>query len=121
MKKGTKWIIAIVVILLALFGSYKAYNQFSMGGTDYYVQVTNGGQRYTDSSDSGKKYISYRYNLPGYDKNGTKKQLSFTSPRDTPLKKGAYLKVTYNQRKGVTRWEQVKQSELPNKAEIALD
>lgn len=65
--------------------------------------------------------MQYNYNLPGYNKEGEKKDLEFAAFKDRPLKMNAYLKVTWNKNKGVTSYEEVKGSEVPEKAKEKLD
>ena len=41
-----------------------------MGGESYYVQITTDGEKQVDHADGGQEIISYRYELPGFNKEG---------------------------------------------------
>ena len=47
--------------------------------------------------------------------------MDFNAFKDRPLRKNAYLKITWNKNKGVTSYEEVTKSELPNAAKEKLD
>ena len=55
----------------------------------------------------------YDYDLTGYNEDGDSKDLAFTAYRDRPLRKEAYLKITWNEKKGVTGYEEVQESDIP--------
>ena len=44
------------------------------------------------------------------------KELDFNANKDRPLRREAFLKVTWNKKKGVTSYEEVQQKDLPKKA-----
>ncbi|MBO0453936.1 MULTISPECIES: YxeA family protein [Enterococcus] len=113
MKKFLIGFISLIVI--ALVGLQIA-DKVVKGGDDYYVQVTTDGERIDGKDSSGNPYVDYKYSLPGYDKDGTKKQLEFNAAKDRPLRREAFLKVTWNKKKGVTSYEEVQQKQLPKKA-----
>ena len=69
----------------------------------------------------GNKYTIYAYDLPGYDEKGSLQQLKFNANQDRPLKMNAYLKVIYNDKKGVTDWQRVPRAEVPKAALAKLD
>ena len=83
------------------------------------MKITQDGAKKVGKSDSGKRTVSYEYNLPSYDKNGEAKDVSFTATHN--LRKEAYLKVTDNKTKGVTNWEEVQKNDLPSKAKDKLN
>ncbi len=91
------------------------------GGTTYYTKITNAGQQATDHDQDGNKYTIYAYDLPGYDEKGSLQQLKFNANQDRPLKMNAYLKVIYNDKKGVTDWQRVPRAEVPKAALAKLD
>ena len=64
-------------------------------------------QKQYPKQDSGQRNINYRYILPGYTKEGKEKELDFNGQLTRPLRKGAYLKITWNKKKGVTSYEEV--------------
>lgn len=115
-----KYLIGFLAVLLLLFGGLKLTEALTMGGTDYYVQVTSDGKKQEEKDDNGQKMISYDYQLPGYDEDGKEKRLHFSAFKDRPLVHGAYLKVTWNKKKGVTSYEQVDSTEIPREAKSKL-
>lgn len=121
MKKYKKRLILSLVVLAAALSIYKIYDYVAMARVAYYTQVTQKGQRVVDTGDSGKHYTSYRYQLTGYDKTGTAQTLDFTNPSAKPLKKEIYLKVIYEQKRGVIQWQPVIQTKIPEKAIAKLN
>lgn len=121
MKKVLLGIAAVIIIVLA-GGSHLLNSSYEriMDGDKYYVKITTDGQRIDGKDDAGRDYTDYAYDLKGYDKNGTEKGLKFNGNKTRPLRKNAYLKVTWNKEKGVTMYEEVKKDELPDKAEEKL-
>lgn len=112
-----KLLIGLVVVIVAAFGLFKFIETTEMGGDTYYVQVTTDGKQVTLKDDSGQEYLDYEYQLTGYDENGKSKELTFRANKERPLRKNAYLKVTYNTKKeGVTQWEEVAEKAVPKKA-----
>jgi len=116
-----KVLLAIVFIVVLAFGGLKIADAIVMSGDDYYVQITDKGEKKVEKSDNGERMVSYDYTLNGFDKNGQEKEMSFTAFKDRPLIQGAYLKVTWNKRRGVTSYEQVQANEIPTKAKAKLD
>lgn len=68
------------------------------------------------TADSGQETVNYRYILPGYTKEGKEKELDFNGQLTRPLRKGAYLKITWNKKKGVTSYEEVEKKDVPKTA-----
>lgn len=116
-----KFLIILLSIVAIGFIGLKTAEHFIMGGESYYVKITTEGEYEEGKSDSGVKIVQYNYNLPGYNQEGEKKDLEFAAFKDRPLKMNAYLKVTWNKNKGVTSYEEVKGSEVPEKAKEKLD
>ncbi|WP_125706351.1 YxeA family protein [Lacticaseibacillus daqingensis] len=111
-----KLLIGLVITVVVVFGGLKLYRVMNYGGTSYYTRITTDGQKVTQRADDGVVWRDYRYVQAGYDENGKAKQLNFTGNKTRPLRRGAYLKVVYNQKKGVTGWTAVPASEVPAKA-----
>ncbi|GCF93026.1 amino acid ABC transporter ATP-binding protein [Enterococcus florum] len=109
----------VVVVVLAIAG-LKIVDKIVMGGDSYYVQITMDGEKLQKKDDQGRAFVDYQYVLPGYDKEGTEKQLDFTSNKERPLRKEAFLKVTWNKNKGVTSYEEVSENQIPQSARQAL-
>ena len=97
-----KVLVGLVVLVVLVFGGLKIFEITNYGGTTYYTKITNTGQRVTNRDDEGNKHTIYAYDLPGFDERGGLQQLKFNANRDRPLRKNAFLKVTYNDKKGVT-------------------
>ncbi|MFD2728679.1 YxeA family protein [Enterococcus camelliae] len=117
MKK--KWLISLVAVVLLMVGAYKLVKSIYFGGENYYVQVTTDGKKETFSG-SGATLTNYHYTLNGYNDEGHEKKLAFSTVKEQPLRKMAYLKVTYNTNKGVTMYQEIKASDLPEKAKEKL-
>lgn len=112
-KVMTISIVLIVVLLGAvLFGMSKFLTtDYNKKGTDkYYLQIVGEGEAY-DSDPGDTEDVRYRYNLPAYDEEGNEKDMEFTSSE--PLTEGAYLIVYYRSDKGVTTYEEIQKSDLP--------
>lgn len=103
-----------VVLLIFAGGSWFAYDYF-YGGESYYTQIVTDGEKETDQS-SGETFTTYTYQQKAYNKDGEEKQISMNAFRDRPLRLKAYLKLKINPRKGVMEWEEVQQSDVPEKA-----
>jgi len=110
-------LVVVIVVFLGLFTAGYAWYLKNYGGIPYYTQITTKGERISAS------YKQYKYDQFGYDKDGHPLRLKFTSgPVTRPLKMGAYLKVSYNQKRSqVISWEKVSKSDVPSKALTKLD
>lgn len=125
MRRFLLWTIISIAMLVAGFfvfviGGLRIADKMIMGGDSYYVQITNDGEKEADKDGRDEVTIKYKYTLSGYDKSGSEKTLKFYGQQPRPLRKGAYLKVTWNERKGVTSYEEVKQKDLPKLAKEKL-
>ncbi|UYN57870.1 YxeA family protein [Lacticaseibacillus chiayiensis] len=109
-------LIGLIALIVLGFGAMKAYQHFSYGGPSYYTRITETGKASNDSE--GNK--QYAYQLTGYDEKGQAKQLKFKVFRDRPLKMNAYLKMTYNEKRGITRWQGVPSKDVPKAARDKL-
>lgn len=117
-KKYLKWLIPLIIII-GLGGVY----QYRYSAHYYYVKVTTNGTRQVDHADDGTKMISYRYQLTGADQAGKTRKLDFNSMKsdNTPLKKNAYLKISYSRAKAENGYEAVPKKEVPQKALKVID
>ena len=111
-----KLLIGLVAFLLIAVGGFKIFETMYYGGSTYYTQITTDGQKFYSKDDQGNKYLDYKYELTGYDDKGSAQKLDFNANRERPLRRNAYLKLTYNKNKGVTKWEAVAKSTIPDKA-----
>ncbi|MED1112053.1 YxeA family protein [Bacillus paramycoides] len=89
-----------------------------LGKDEYYVQITVDGKEYNSKASNGETYKDYQYKLTGFDKDGKEKELEFNAQKN--LRKEAFLRVYYSDKKGVTAWEEVKKDELPAKVKEKL-
>lgn len=90
-----------------------------MGKDKYYVQIKIDGKEGVSKSMDGEVMgKEYEYTLSGFDKEGKEKDLEFTAQKN--LRKEAFLRVYYSDKKGVTAWEEVKKDELPTKVKEKL-
>lgn len=109
---GISIILIIVLIGAVLFIMSKFLTtDYNKRGTDkYYLQIVGEGEAY-DSNPGEEEDIRYNYNLPAYDNEGNQKNMEFTSAE--PLTEGAYLVVYYRSDKGVTTYEEIQKSAIP--------
>ncbi|WP_410985230.1 YxeA family protein [Bacillus cereus] len=89
-----------------------------MGKDTYYVQITTDAKIESGVSKEGNKYKEYNYELQGFDEKGNEKTVEFNGFKE--LRKEAFLRVYYSDKKGVTAWEEVKKDELPAKVKEKL-
>lgn len=107
----------VIISILLVFTTVLTGCNFSRMGTDkYYVQITKDGEKLKDKLEDG--YINYQYKLPGFDEKGKEKTLEFKA--DKNLRKDAFLRIYYSEKKGVKSWEEVKKDEIPTKAKEKL-
>ena len=111
-----KFLIGFVLLVVLVFGGLKLYEITYYGGVSYYTKVTTIGTKIAPQDDAGNVYIDYRYDQPGYDDQGQAQSLVFNANKARPLRIGAYLKVTYNPKKGVTSWQSVRKADVPKPA-----
>ena len=111
-----KLLIGLLVFIVVVLAGVKIADYVVMGGEEYYVQITTDGTKTVSKSDSGQETVNYRYILPGYTKEGKEKDLDFNGQLTRPLRKGAYLKITWNKNKGVTSYEEVEKKDVPKTA-----
>ncbi|MDT2759239.1 YxeA family protein [Enterococcus xiangfangensis] len=111
-----KILIGLVSVVVIAFIGLQIAQKVVSSGDEYYVQVTTDGQRIDSKDDSGNSYVDYKYSLTGYDDEGKEKELKFNAAKNRPLRREAFLKVTWNKQKGVTSYEEVPQKEVPKKA-----
>ncbi|RZI48956.1 YxeA family protein [Lactococcus kimchii] len=109
-----KILIGLAALILILAGAGTYWYHLKYGGESYYMQVMKDGKKSLTKDDAGKDYTYYDYKEKVYQKAGKEKEVEFTA--DHNLRKTAYLKLTVNIKKGVTSWEEVKKSEVPEKA-----
>ena len=88
-----KLLIGLGAFIIIAFGGYRLADHLIMGGESYYVQITTDGEKQVDHADGGQEIISYRYELPGFNKEGKEKTMDFKGFQDRPLRKDAFLKV----------------------------
>lgn len=113
MKNIILSLIFIVVVMVAAAVGIKSFLlQRKREGTNYYTRIT--------SLSESREESDYVYRVNGYDKNGEIIKLEFYGMDEQPIKKGSYLRITYGTvsdgSKDVKRWEEVKKSEVPEKA-----
>ncbi|MEH6943255.1 YxeA family protein [Bacillus sp. JJ722] len=110
-----KRFIALFSVLIIFTSILAGCNFNRMGKSQYYIQITVDGTEQEVVADNGKKFKSFKYELPAFDKDGKEKMMEFTA--DKNLRKDAFLRVYYNDKKGVTSWEEVKKEDIPKKAQ----
>lgn len=108
-----KILVGLIAVLLITGVTAYSWYKISYGGTSYYVQINNDGKKTIEKGHENNVWHGYSYKEKAYEKSGKEKVLEFTSTHN--LRKQAYLKLTYNKEKGVTNWEEIKKSEVPQK------
>ncbi|MDR2977613.1 MAG: YxeA family protein [Streptococcaceae bacterium] len=114
-----KVLFSMAAIVIVLFGAVKVWESINYGGTSYYAKIKGDGQKYDEKTDSGEIFTRYEYQQTAFKSSGDEKTVKFTA--DHNLRKDAYLKLTYNETKGVTNWEEVKKSEISKSALEGID
>ena len=112
MKKVLVGIVALVLILVG--GGYTWYHT-AYGGDSYYVHIQEDGIAKKEKDDSGQEFTRYYYTLTGYYEKGEAKEMEFTGSHN--LRHDAYLRLVYNDKKGVTSWEEVQKQDIPQKVQ----
>ncbi|AIK40174.1 MULTISPECIES: YxeA family protein [Bacillus] len=110
--------IALFSILIVFASLLVGCDLNRMGKDEYYVQITVDGTEKNEKADNGQSHKSFEYKLPAFDKDGKEKEMEFTAVKN--LRKEAFLRVFYSDKKGVAAWEEVKKDELPAKVKEKL-
>ena len=119
MKKTILSCIIIAAVLLGGLAVIQKVNFNRLGTDEYYTQIKGEGKKIEDKTDNGKRYISYEYKLPAFDKGGKQKILTFTAQKQ--LREKAYLLLFVKEKKGVTSYQEVKREELPKTVSEKLE
>lgn len=105
----------LVVFLLLSGGAWFAYDYY-YGGKDYYTEITTTGEVSQEKDSKGESFTVYHYTQTAFDKDGNETTQKMNESREKPLRIGALLKMKVNERKGVISWEEVNESDIPDKA-----
>lgn len=108
-------IIAVVLGILLTFIYQKSYT-----GVDYYTKITTNGKRIQIPIQNGAPLVDYQYNQKAYNDLGESLEVEFNANKDRPLKLNRYLKLVYNENKGVVSWEEVSFDQLPETVQPLL-
>lgn len=108
-EQGKEKIFILVGIVVFLLLCGFAFYELGAKTLTYYTKIDNTKITHLDTTDSMK----YEYRLTMYDANGKSKEISFKTSRE--LKEGAYLEVQYLYISGVHAWQEINESELPEK------
>ncbi|KNF07149.1 hypothetical protein CLPU_23c00320 [Gottschalkia purinilytica] len=116
MKKFFVFLGIVLLLGVSLIGCSNPLDSLTneIGKDQYYVQITDEGKKLDDKKDS-----NYEYTLPAYDKNGKEKTITFNGLKQ--LRKDAYLRLYYSEKRGVTSYKEVKENELPEKVKEKLN
>jgi len=112
MKGRMKFIIVglFFIVIISYFGLF--FNTDTLipenpkGKKQYYTQILNNHVKLNDND-------RYEYVLETYDVKGKAKELTFTTGKK--LKDGAFVELYVAPFRGVTFWQEVDRSELPEK------
>ncbi|HBC91134.1 MAG TPA: hypothetical protein DCZ00_06810 [Lactococcus sp.] len=116
MKKTIKLMLGILALAIALpTGAYLYYNHVWRGGDVTYTQITSAGVEKPWKQEGGGLSVLYDYAGTQYDEEGQAQEVPLMASKQ--LRQGAYLKVTYNQkRKLITNWSEITKAQVPKKA-----
>lgn len=106
-----KVLVGLLIIGLVV-GGYVCYKKFT--GEHCYVQIIEAGKIGESKGTAGRTYKDYTYSLTGYDKRGKSQNFKLIESRQ--LRKGAYLDVRYDAKRGVLSWKEIRKSDVPKKA-----
>ncbi|MFK4899223.1 YxeA family protein [Lactococcus petauri] len=106
-----KILLAFVAGILLLIGGTYTWYRIQTAGEIYYVQIKEDGQKKIERFNNGEQFENYYYNLTGYNDKGEAKKLNYTAGHN--LKHGAFLKITYNNKRGVINWEEIQKKDIP--------
>lgn len=84
----------------------------------YYTQIDNNKIEKNNSRGGVVNFngnMDYLYTLQAYNQKGDKKEVTFGVTRE--LKEGAFLSLTIEPVRGVTKWSEVQYNELPTKVQ----
>ena len=109
-------ILLLGVLLLLIFCDI---NINKIGKETVYVEVMEPAGRTEDKFDSGEVMTRYIYNQRAFDHNGESVEVEFSAGKQ--LRKGAYLMLYIKKENVVTSYDEVEWSEIPSKAQIALE
>ncbi|MGC3434888.1 YxeA family protein [Enterococcus faecalis] len=106
------------LVFLVIFGILSGGVWYMLHPQYYYVKITESGIKDPAMVFDRKKVYTYSYSLKGYDKNGSEKELNFSTHPDLnrPFKRNIYLKIRYTNWKQENGYEEVKKSDIPKKA-----
>jgi uncharacterized protein (TIGR01655 family) len=108
-----KIIASLIVFAIFLGGCFFAYHYY-YGGTTYYTEITDEGTHSTMIAKNGVVKDVYDYEQVAYNETGEQTVVKISEYRTKPLRKGAYLKLLVNPRKGVLSWEEITKDDIPN-------
>lgn len=109
-----KKIIGFVAVILLIIGGIYYFKNYT--GQELYTKIGTVNEELKLKDDKGKSVLDYRYKLKAANKKGEITTIEFTGSIGRPLREGAYLKVKYNNKKGVLSWEEIDESAVPEKA-----
>lgn len=112
LKEKLPMIIAVIIVLVLMVSAvYLLFIQKK----DYYTRIDNTKIEQVSNTDDMK----YQYTLTVYDEGGKTKEISFKTSRE--LTEGAYLKLEVMSIRGVVSWEEVQETELPDKVKTEIN
>lgn len=105
--------IVIIIGICVLLGLYLLMKS-EYRGDFYFTKITNKGKKEVEKFDDGSKMTSFEYSLNAANEVGDEKMVKFIAPdRTKALKMNAYLKLEYNDKKGVLNWHEVAKAAVP--------
>lgn len=116
MKKTVKIVTGILVLSLIVAAGVHLYYQYVWRGGDVtYTQITSAGIEKPWKQKGGDLSTLYDYAGTQYDEEGQVHEVPLIASKQ--LRQGAYLKVTYNQKRDIiTNWSEISKTQVPEKA-----
>lgn len=118
MKKKIIGVLVAIAVIVGGLVILQNVNFNRLGAEQYYTQIIGQGKILKSKDDNGVTYVSYEYKLPGFDKDGQQKTLTFTAQKQ--LRENAYLTLFVKDDEGVTSYQEVSKEDIPKKASEKL-
>ena len=106
----------MIVLILAVIINFGTFN-YLYGGSQYYLKISTPANEFPITIADGVPWTGYQYQGLAFDQNGRSHQINLRTDKlnPGPFKKGSFVKVTVNVRKGITNYTSVPKSQVPNK------
>ena len=121
------WILVVCVVLLFAFSFIGKYLiggmiwEHKLQGTyTVYTVVEEQGVKENDS-EGDSEFNNYLYKTTGVTEEGKEMQLEFYGTNGEEIKAGTYLKIAYDDDRGVVTWSFIDANDVPSALKEKLD